>query len=71
MIPTSQTRILVTHGIHWLPHVDSIIVIVDGYVSEQGSYNELIENNGAFAQFLKQYLSEHQESEDEESDVEC
>ena len=31
-----------THGIHWLPMVDQIIVLNDGSVSEVGSYEELL-----------------------------
>ena len=33
-----KTRILVTHGISYLPQVDDIIVLKDGKVSEQGPY---------------------------------
>ncbi|XP_059174330.1 multidrug resistance-associated protein 1-like [Physella acuta] len=52
-----KTRILVTHGIHWLPMVDHIIVMKDGTISESGTYEELLSHNGAFAQFLTQYLT--------------
>ena len=33
-----KTRLLVTHGITYLPKVDHIIVLKEGMVSEQGSY---------------------------------
>lgn len=46
-----------THGIHWLPLVDRIIVMKDGTISESGTYEELLSHNGAFAQFLTQYLT--------------
>ena len=52
-----QVRILVTHGIGFLPQCDVIVVIADGQITEVGSYNELIENDGAFAQFLQNYQS--------------
>jgi len=65
-----QTRVLVTHGIHWLPHVDKIIVLVDGTISETGSYEELLEHDGAFAGFLRKYLTEHTEVESETEDEE-
>ena len=58
-----QVRILVTHGIGFLPQCDVIVVIADGQITEVGSYNELIENDGAFAQFLQNYQST--ESKDE------
>ncbi|KAG7275222.1 hypothetical protein CRUP_034812 [Coryphaenoides rupestris] len=44
-----KTRILVTHGISFLPQVDNIVVMVDGRVSEMGSYQQLLDQNGAFA----------------------
>ena len=33
-----KTRVLVTHGITYLPKTDFIIVLKDGKVSEQGTY---------------------------------
>ncbi|XP_033117760.1 multidrug resistance-associated protein 1-like isoform X2 [Anneissia japonica] len=51
----NKTRILVTHGISFLPQVDQIVVLVDGQVSEVGSYTELLEQEGAFSEFLKNY----------------
>ncbi|XP_044152162.1 ATP-binding cassette sub-family C member 3 [Bufo gargarizans] len=50
-----KTRVLVTHGITFLPQVDHIVVIVNGQVSETGSYQELLDQNGAFAEFLRNY----------------
>uniref|UniRef100_A0A1I8GNJ2 ABC-type glutathione-S-conjugate transporter n=1 Tax=Macrostomum lignano TaxID=282301 RepID=A0A1I8GNJ2_9PLAT len=51
-----KTRILVTHGIHWLPHVDEIVVIDNGRISEQGSYEHLLDHDGPFASFLKEFF---------------
>ncbi|NXI95905.1 MRP6 protein, partial [Psophia crepitans] len=47
-----KTRVLVTHTTNVLPHVDSIVFLVDGAISEIGSYQELLGRNGAFAEFL-------------------
>ncbi|KAL5010012.1 hypothetical protein ScPMuIL_012317, partial [Solemya velum] len=52
----NKTRILVTHGLQWLPHVDKIIVITNGQISETGSFEQLLSHDGAFAQLLKTYL---------------
>ncbi|XP_060884943.1 ATP-binding cassette sub-family C member 3 isoform X2 [Labrus mixtus] len=60
-----KTRILVTHGISFLPQVDNIMVMVDGRVSEMGSYQELLNQNGAFAEFLRNYALEDIVEEDE------
>ncbi|KAK7101675.1 hypothetical protein V1264_020017 [Littorina saxatilis] len=51
-----KTRVLVTHGVQWLPKVDQIIVVRHGRVSEVGSYDELLSHNGPFAKFLKHYM---------------
>ncbi|CAK6976427.1 ATP-binding cassette sub-family C member 3 [Scomber scombrus] len=60
-----KTRILVTHGISFLPQVDNIMVMVDGRVSEMGSYQELLQQNGAFAEFLRNYALEDIVEEEE------
>lgn len=57
-----QTRILITHGINFLPHVDEIVVLVDGVVSEVGSYNSLRASKGAFSEFLDTYAKEENKS---------
>uniref|UniRef100_A0A671QV01 Canalicular multispecific organic anion transporter 2-like n=1 Tax=Sinocyclocheilus anshuiensis TaxID=1608454 RepID=A0A671QV01_9TELE len=60
-----KTRILVTHGISFLPQVDNILVMVDGRVSEMGSYQDLLKQNGAFAEFLRNYSLEDIIEDDE------
>uniref|UniRef100_A0A914W5V4 Uncharacterized protein n=1 Tax=Plectus sambesii TaxID=2011161 RepID=A0A914W5V4_9BILA len=53
-----KTRILVTHSLAYLKHVDKIVVMQDGCISELGSYDQLIANNGAFGELLKEFLTE-------------
>ncbi|XP_075034070.1 ATP-binding cassette sub-family C member 3 isoform X2 [Mixophyes fleayi] len=60
-----KTRLLVTHGISFLPQVDHIVVFVDGRVSEMGSYQELLKQNGAFAEFLRNYAFDDNVEEEE------
>ncbi|NXW90001.1 MRP3 protein, partial [Alopecoenas beccarii] len=60
-----KTRILVTHGISFLPQVDHIVVLVDGEISEMGSYQELLNQNQAFAEFLRNYALDDDIEEDE------
>uniref|UniRef100_A0A8C1NE13 ATP-binding cassette, sub-family C (CFTR/MRP), member 3 n=1 Tax=Cyprinus carpio TaxID=7962 RepID=A0A8C1NE13_CYPCA len=64
-----KTRILVTHGISFLPQVDNILVMVDGRVSEMGSYQDLLKQNGAFAEFLRNYSLEDIIEDDEIIDL--
>ncbi|XP_048236908.1 multidrug resistance-associated protein 1-like isoform X1 [Haliotis rufescens] len=54
----NKTRLLVTHGVHWLPMTDMVVVLVDGEITEMGTYDELLSHDGAFAQFLKTYLTQ-------------
>ncbi len=65
-----QTRLLVTHSVTFLPKVDVIVVLKDGRISEVGAYQDLIEQDGDFADFLKTHLTEmDDESSDERNDV--
>ncbi|XP_047488964.1 multidrug resistance-associated protein 1-like isoform X5 [Penaeus chinensis] len=65
-----KTRILVTHGLTYLPKVEKIVVLKNGTVTEQGSYKELIEKKGEFQEFLLQYLSEGIEDEEDLEELE-
>ena len=67
----NKTRLLVTHGVSYLPQMDNILVMKDGAITENGSYSELLAQKGAFAEFLVQYLSEKKEEElDPETETE-
>ncbi|XP_038273751.1 ATP-binding cassette sub-family C member 6-like isoform X4 [Dermochelys coriacea] len=50
-----RTRVLVTRAINILPQVDNIVLMMDGEISETGSYQELLQRNGSFADFLLSY----------------
>ena len=45
--------------------MDNIIVLKDNTVSEQGTYQELIENKGAFADFLLEHMAGMKDNEEE------
>ncbi|XP_051630854.1 multidrug resistance-associated protein 1 isoform X3 [Manacus candei] len=64
----NKTRLLVTHAINYLPQMDTILVMTDGEISEMGSYQELLEQDGAFAEFLRTYANAEQSMENSESD---
>ena len=61
----NKTRVLVTHGVTYLPKTDYIIVLKDGKVSEQGSFKDLVEQKGEFANFILEYMSEASDAPDE------
>uniref|UniRef100_A0A1I7UPW2 ABC-type glutathione-S-conjugate transporter n=1 Tax=Caenorhabditis tropicalis TaxID=1561998 RepID=A0A1I7UPW2_9PELO len=54
----TKTRILITHGLTYLKNCDKVVVLKDGTISEMGTYQQLINNNGAFAEFLEEFLLE-------------
>ena len=61
-----QTRVLVTHGLAHLPQCDVIVTMENGKISEIGAYAELIDNNGAFAEFVRTYTSMEDGNEEKE-----
>ncbi|CAM1308462.1 ABCC2 (predicted) [Pycnogonum litorale] len=54
-----KTRILVTHGLKFLPECDHIVVIKDGRISETGTYQDLLRRGGEFSVILSQYVEEN------------
>ncbi|XP_050076525.1 multidrug resistance-associated protein 1 isoform X4 [Anopheles maculipalpis] len=64
-----KTRVLVTHGITYLPNTDKIYVLREGEVSESGTYQELMDKKGAFAEFLMQHLQEVNEEEEDLDEI--
>ncbi|XP_044572437.1 multidrug resistance-associated protein 1 isoform X1 [Drosophila ananassae] len=60
-----KSRVLVTHGVTFLPQVDSIYVMKAGEISESGTFDQLVKNKGAFADFIIQHLQDGNEEEEE------
>ena len=56
-----KTRLLVTHGVKYLPVVDRIVVLKNGKISEVGTYEELLNEGKEFANFLIEYIQEEEE----------
>ena len=54
----NKTRILVTHGLQWLPHCDEIVVMADGKIKDIGTFSELLARGGTFSEFIKEHLAE-------------
>ncbi|KAL7041242.1 hypothetical protein ACKWTF_000685 [Chironomus riparius] len=59
-----KTRLLVTHAVLYLPKVDEIYVIVNGEITESGSYKELLSQKGAFSEFLTQHIQDIEDDEE-------
>ncbi|XP_034128605.1 multidrug resistance-associated protein 1 isoform X17 [Drosophila guanche] len=60
-----KSRVLVTHGVTFLPQVDSIYVLKMGEISESGTFDQLVKNKGAFADFIIQHLQDGNAEEEE------
>jgi hypothetical protein len=65
LLPSPQTRVLVTHGISFLPQTDFIIVLAGGQVSEMGHYSALLQHDGSFANFLRNYAPDEDQEDHE------
>ena len=64
------TRILVTHALHFLPKVDHIYFMVDGRITEQGTFDEMMVNRGDFARTFDEFVTKDQtESKGEKAAV--
>ncbi|XP_045534711.1 multidrug resistance-associated protein 1 isoform X2 [Papilio machaon] len=63
-----KTRVWVTHNVTYLAQTDLVLVLRDGQVSEAGTYQQLLEKKGAFADFLLHHLSDAERTSPEELD---
>ncbi|GLT67383.1 hypothetical protein SLA2020_396970 [Shorea laevis] len=48
-----KTRILVTNQLHFLPHVDQIILVSEGMIKEEGTFEELSKNGKLFQKMME------------------
>lgn len=59
-IMKDKTSILIAHRISTIKNADKIIVLDDGKIIEQGTHNELLANNGAYAEMYDNQLLEEE-----------
>jgi len=67
--PEGRTKILVTHALHFLPHVDYIYTIADGQIMERGTYADLMANDGIFSRFVKEFGSKQEEKKEDSDEI--
>ncbi|KAG1678456.1 Multidrug resistance-associated protein 1 [Nymphon striatum] len=65
----NKTRILVTHGLTYLPECDYVYMMKEGQIIESGSYSSMMESGKAFSELVAQY-SVGQEKEREVDELE-
>ena len=61
-----QTRILVTHGLSFLPQCDLIVVLREGKITEMGLYGELMDSDSYFAEFVRTYTALEENDNDDD-----
>lgn len=59
LVNSGKTVLLVTHALHFVHQADYVYTIVNGYISEQGTYDELIQREGAFFKLMKEFGGEN------------
>ncbi|KAH7890193.1 P-loop containing nucleoside triphosphate hydrolase protein [Phlebopus sp. FC_14] len=63
-----KTRLLVTHQLQYLNQVDHIIVVSQGAIVEQGSFNELVARNGELTRLLSEVQAFAEDSDEQTKD---
>ena len=58
-----KTAIIITHRIFSSFHFDNIIVLDNGELAEQGTHDELMANNGYYAELYRLQLTEEKETQ--------
>lgn len=65
-----KTRILVTHQLSFVPYVDHVVVMRNGRISEQGTYEELMSKHTSFSEMMNRFIKEEEEDIDEDTEEE-
>lgn len=60
---SGKTRVLVTHQLQYMPKVDHIIVVNDGKITEQGTYDQLMRDGKEFAKLIINHVHEKEEEQ--------
>ena len=61
-----QTRLLVTHGMHYLKEMHHIVLMENGEIIAEGEFDKLYEENEKFAEYVKIDSSKEEEEENKE-----
>ncbi|KAK7322538.1 hypothetical protein VNO77_25923 [Canavalia gladiata] len=61
-----KTRVLVTNQLHFLPQVDKIILVSEGMIKEQGTFEELSKSGILFQKLMENAGKMEQQADDKE-----
>ena len=59
-----KTRLFVTNSLNFLPQVDEIIMLDEGFIVETGTYDQLKDKNGTFTEFMKAFLEANEANQE-------
>ncbi|ODN02388.1 Multidrug resistance-associated protein 4 [Orchesella cincta] len=63
-------RILCTHQLQYLPHADHVIVLIDGKITAQGTYDDLLERGVDFVHLLAKETDKADKKKEAEREAE-
>lgn len=63
-----KTRVLVTNQLHFLPQVDRVILVSEGTVKEDGTFEELSRNGALFKKLMENAGKMEEKMKDEKDD---
>ncbi|CAM6094780.1 unnamed protein product [Calypogeia fissa] len=63
---SDKTRIFITNQLQFVPSVDHIVVLKDGNIAEQGTYQELVVKDGEFSRLMQESGIRSDEEVDDE-----
>ena len=58
-----QTRLLVTHGMHYLKEMHHIVLMENGKIVAEGEFKKLLGENEKFGEYVKTDLSKVEDEE--------
>ena len=58
-----QTRLLVTHGMHYLKEMHHIVLMENGKIVAEGEFKNLLGENEKFGEYVKTDLSKVEDEE--------
>ncbi|KAI8975515.1 multi drug resistance-associated protein MRP [Mycotypha africana] len=65
----SKARLLVTHGISYLPRVDEVVMLRDGQIALSGSYADLMGQKSELYALISDFGNQQNKSSDNEDEV--
>ena len=63
-----KTRVVAMNQLRFLPECDYVISLGDGCIEEQGTFAELMENNGTVAKLYTKHVADEKNQEDKQEE---